>query len=50
VEECQIDEFVLPGDTIVLSTLSSLFDSSSSITLDPGLHYNQDTGAFASHT
>lgn len=47
--ERQIDEFVLPGDTIALSTLPSPLDSSSSITLGPGLHYDQDTGAFTSH-
>jgi exosome complex component RRP40 len=47
--ERQIDEFVLPGDTIALSTLPSPLDSSSSITLGPGLHYDQDTSAFTSH-
>jgi exosome complex component RRP40 len=47
--ERQIDEFVLPGDTIALSSLPSPLDSSSSVTLGPGLHYDKDTGAFTSH-
>jgi len=48
--ERQIDEFVLPGDTIALSSLPSPLDSSTSITLGPGLHYDKDTGAFTSHS
>ena len=47
--ERQIDEFVLPGDTVALSTLPSPLDSSSSIVLGPGLHYDKDTSAFISH-
>ena len=47
--ERQINEFVLPGDTIALSTLPSPLDSSSSIILGPGLHYDKDTGAFTAH-
>ena len=47
--ERQINEFVLPGDTIALSSLPSPLDSSSSITLGPGLHYDKHTGAFLSH-
>ena len=48
--ERQIDEFVLPGDTIALSSLPSPLDSASSITLGPGLHYDKDTSAFTSHS
>jgi exosome complex component RRP40 len=48
--ERQIDEFVLPGDTIALSSLPSPLDSTSSITLGPGLHYDKDTSAFTSHS
>ncbi|UJR38181.1 hypothetical protein I4U23_030856 [Adineta vaga] len=48
--ERQIDEFVLPGDTIALSSLPSPLDSSNAITLGPGLHYDKDTGAFTSHS
>jgi exosome complex component RRP40 len=47
--ERQIDEFVLPGDTIALSSLPSPLDSTYAITLGPGLHYDKDTGAFTSH-
>jgi exosome complex component RRP40 len=47
--ERQIDEFVLPGDTIALSSLPSPLDSTSSIILGPGLHYDKDTCAFTSH-
>ena len=47
--ERQIDEFVLPGDTIALASLPSSIDASTSITLGPGLHYDRDTGAFTSH-
>lgn len=47
--ERQIDEFVLPGDTIALSTLPSPLDSTNLITLGPGLHYDKDTNAFTSH-
>jgi exosome complex component RRP40 len=47
--ERQIDEFVLPGDTIALSSLPSPLDSTSSIILGPGLHYDADTCAFTSH-
>ena len=48
--ERQIDEFVLPGDAIALSSLPSPLDSSHSITLGPGLHYDQETGAFTAHS
>ena len=47
--ERQIDEFVLPGDTIALSTLPSPLNSTCSITLGPGLHYDRETCAFTSH-
>lgn len=47
--ERQIGEFVLPGDPIALSTLPSPLDSSCSITLGPGLHYDKDTNAFTSN-
>ncbi|CAF0719963.1 unnamed protein product [Adineta steineri] len=48
--ERQINEFVLPGDTIALSSLPSPLDSSNSVTLGPGLHYDKHTGAFTSHS
>ena len=47
--ERRINEFVLPGDIIALSILPSPLDSSNSITLGPGLHYDKDTNAFTSH-
>ena len=47
--ERQIEEFVLPGD-VIASTLPSPLDSSASITLGPGLHYDKDTEAFTSHS
>ncbi|CAF1252539.1 unnamed protein product [Rotaria magnacalcarata] len=47
--ERQIDEFVLPGDPIALSTLPSPLDACHSIVLGPGLHYDKDTNAFTSH-
>ena len=47
--ERQIDEFVLPGDPIALSSLPSPLDATSAIILGPGLHYDQDTGAFLAH-
>lgn len=47
--ERQIDEFVLPGDSIALASLPSPLDASSSIALGPGLHYDHETGAFTSH-
>ena len=48
--ERQLDEFVLPGDPIALSSLPSPLDASSSITLGPGLHYDKDTDTFTSHS
>lgn len=47
--ERQIGEFVLPGEPIALATLPSPLDSSSTIVLGPGLHYDKDSCAFTAH-